>query len=517
MSFLLLPFSKNSIKSQVITFLVSGITLMLFIMSFITASGVNKQSRELMLSNSFQIAEGLAKQSVFPILSGSDQNAQDAVEQVLGFKAVVAAQLMLEDGTVFLSAGKISNTLTQSTPLNQQTEVMSENADSWLIVTPVILYPNNENADESELEFELIEADELEEQVVGYVKLVYSKENLIAAQWQVTLLISGVGITLGLLLIFILRFGLLKLFEPLDRLANTMQRSEQTGEHIQAEITGAKEITKMAVAYNSMMQVLDEQDESLKQHRDQLEKEVEIRTKELVTARDSALTASRHKSEFLANMSHELRTPIQSISGYCEMVTEELELEGSFHLVDDMDKIASNSDRLLSLINSVLDLAKIEAGRVDVLEAETKLTSLCDNMMDTISPLAQRNNNEISSSINTDLETIKVDVEKLEQVLINLLTNACKFTERGAITFSIFSDSTTVSFAISDTGVGLSEQQQNYIFDEFRQVDGSQSRQFSGTGLGLAISKRFVEVMKGSISVVSARGEGSTFTVRLPL
>ena len=253
----------------------------------------------------------------------------------------------------------------------------------------------------------------------------------------------------------------------------------------------------------------------IKSHRDQLEKEVDIRTAELVDARDAALNASRHKSEFMANMSHELRTPIQSIIGYGELVTEELELEANFELIDDMDKIAKNAQRLLTLINSLLDLAKIESGKTDVNKTDVSLESILVNLSDTITPLAQINNNQFSIEQKNNIKRIFTDKEKLEQVLLNLLSNACKFTKDGQITLTLYNDSSHLHFEIKDTGIGLSAEQQGYIFDEFRQVDAGQARKFSGTGLGLAISKRFVELMTGEIKVTSALGEGATFTVSL--
>ena len=219
----------------------------------------------------------------------------------------------------------------------------------------------------------------------------------------------------------------------------------------------------------------------------------------------------------MANMSHELRTPIQSIIGYGELVIEELELEGNFDLIDDMDKISKNSQRLLLMINSLLDLAKIEAGRIELFPTDVNIAELKVNLLDTIEPLAQKNNNLFTINQTTNLQQFTADKEKLEQVMLNLLSNACKFTEKGQVTLTISDDGISLFFEIADTGIGLSKEQQNYIFDEFRQVDSSQSRKFSGTGLGLAISKRFVELMQGNISVESELNQGASFTVSLPL
>ena len=490
--------------------MVIAISLMTIIISLVTTTGVNQQFRQLMLKNSFQISEGLAKQAVFSLLSGSEQNAQEAMNQVLGFQSVLAAQLLLEDQQIFLTVGDYP--IHKKIAPVSHTVVTIETPSYWLIQTPIKVLADSISDEESEFD---LDTGVQEEQVIGYVEVVYSKAYLLEAQTQVSLLITIVGISSVIVLGFILRFGLLKLLTPLGALADTMQKSKATGEHILADTTGAKEIQNMASAYNSMMKVLDQQDNDLKSHRDQLEKEVDIRTAELVDARDAALNASRHKSEFMANMSHELRTPIQSIIGYGELVTEELELEANFELIDDMDKIAKNAQRLLTLINSLLDLAKIESGKTDVNKTDVSLESILVNLSDTITPLAQINNNQFSIEQKNNIKRIFTDKEKLEQVLLNLLSNACKFTKDGQITLTLYNDSSHLHFEIKDTGIGLSAEQQGYIFDEFRQVDAGQARKFSGTGLGLAISKRFVELMTGEIKVTSALGEGATFTVSL--
>ncbi|PCH93944.1 MAG: hypothetical protein COB83_12855 [Gammaproteobacteria bacterium] len=504
--------SNISIKNQVISFMVIAISLMTIVISFVTTTGVNQQYRQLMLKNSFQITEGLAKQAVFSLLSGSEQNAQEAMNQVIGFQSVLAAQLLSENQDVFLTLGKYP-THEKTVPASH-TIVTIETPSYWLIQTPIKVLADATSDEESEFDLDI---GIQEEQIIGYAEVVYSKEYLIEAQTQVTLLISIVGIASVALLGIILRFGLLKLFKPLGDLAHTMQKAETSGEHILAETSGAKEVQNMASAYNSMMKVLDQQDNDLKRHRDQLEKEVDIRTAELVETRDAALTASRHKSEFMANMSHELRTPIQSIIGYGELVTEELELEANFELIDDMDKISKNAQRLLLMINSLLDLAKIESGKIDVNNSEVSLKDIINNITDTVTPLSQINNNQFIIEQNNDIFRLVVDKEKLEQVLLNLLSNACKFTKNGLVSLIVYNDRSRVYFEIKDSGIGLSAEQQYYIFDEFRQVDAGQARKFSGTGLGLAISKRFVELMKGKIKVKSELGLGATFTVSLSI
>ena len=494
--------------------MIIGITLMTIIISVVTAIGVNLQSQQLMLKNAYQITEVLAKQAVFSILSGSEQNAQEAMNQVQGFQSVVAAQLLLDNHHSFLVMGNYPTDIIINKLEIETTQVIKETSDYWLIKTPIKESPQSTPSEEDEFE---LDVENIDEKIIGYAEVIYSKDKLREAQTQVATLIAIVGILSVSILSIILRYGLLRLFRPLGMIANIMQQSRNTGEHLLAKVSGAKEIHDIASAYNNMMTVLKQQEYDLITHRDQLEAEVDIRTKELVQARDNALVASQHKSEFMANMSHELRTPIQSIIGYGELVVEELELEGNFELIDDMDKISKNSQRLLNMINDLLDLAKIEAGKLNIVQSEILVEELVINLLDTIGPLAQKNKNTFKINQNCTLSQITNDKEKLEQLLLNLLSNACKFTNNGQITLSISNDDTHIYFEIQDTGIGLSKEQQSYIFDEFRQVESSHSRRYSGTGLGLAISQRFVELMKGMITVKSELNKGATFTVSLPI
>ena len=509
-----LKISERSIKAQVIIFIIIAITLMIFVLSLVTSSLVNQQYRQLMQKNALQITDGLAKQAVFSVLSGSEQNAKEAMDQVLGFESVVAARIMLDSDEPFISRGVFPNVINKQHAHLLNTNISIETDNFWFITSPISVKTDLNDDENNELSFE---TTQIANETIGYAEVIYSKSLLIEAQTQVTILIALVGLISIIILSIIMYLGLVKLFIPLRNLAITMQLAETTGKYFFAENTGAKEIKSMAQAFNNMMRVLKKQENDIKLHRDRLESEVKVRTYELVEARDAALAASRHKSEFITNISHELRTPIQSIIGYGELVSEELGLEGQYTLVKDMDRIAKNSQRLLNMINNLLDLAKVESGKVDVNVTEVNLASLILTIKDTISPLASKNNNTFSIVQNYRVKTLQTDKEKVEQVLINLLSNACKFTENGFITFTINNNSHYVQFNVKDSGIGVTKAQQNYIFEEFRQVDSSQTRKFSGTGLGLAISKEFIELLNGTITIESQLGKGSEFIVTLPL
>jgi PAS domain S-box-containing protein len=241
---------------------------------------------------------------------------------------------------------------------------------------------------------------------------------------------------------------------------------------------------------------------------------------ELEHARDAALEASRAKSQFLANMSHELRTPLNAIIGYSEMIAEEAEEASEASLATDAAKIRAAGKHLLALINDVLDLSKIEAGAMKLYIEAFDLRTAVSGVVATIGPLVSERRNRLTVEIPDDIGVMRADLTKLRQTLLNLLSNACKFTQNGEITLSVqpaeVEGRAYFRFSVRDTGIGMSPAQITRLFRPFVQADASTTRRYGGTGLGLAISQRFCEMMGGRIEVQSAEGEGSTFWVLLP-
>ena len=226
--------------------------------------------------------------------------------------------------------------------------------------------------------------------------------------------------------------------------------------------------------------------------------------------------ASRHKSEFLANMSHELRTPLNAIIGFSEVLAERMFGDINDKQAEYLGDILESARHLLALINDVLDLSKIEAGRIELDLTEFDLPQVLDNTLLLVRERAQRRNLALVAEIAPDLGAVVADERKLKQVVLNLLSNAIKFTPPGGtITLRAVGVGDGVEVSVRDTGVGISAADQALVFEEFRQV-GAADRKSEGTGLGLAISRRFVELHGGSIRVDSETGRGSTFTVRLP-
>lgn len=283
-------------------------------------------------------------------------------------------------------------------------------------------------------------------------------------------------------------------------------------------------LNKMISDQNKNLEVIvAERTQALEEQTCELKQEIAFRRlaeESLVVAKEEADRAARVKSDFIAKISHEFRTPLNAILGYCEVMQFETKKLNLPKIKEDIRSIEVSGRHLLVLFNDILDYSKTQAGVIDVNLESFKVMSLVEDVMSTIRPLARKNRNTISFTQQGFVNTMFSDPGRVRQVLLNLLGNACKFTEEGTISIKVVSETLDgaewLTFSISDTGIGISQEMIPQLFKEFTQSDNSASRKYGGTGLGLAISRRLCQILGGDISVKSELGKGSVFTVRLP-
>jgi signal transduction histidine kinase len=318
-------------------------------------------------------------------------------------------------------------------------------------------------------------------------------------------------ITLGALLVAsaIVAFVVTRVVKPIVKLSEVAKAIQSGDFSKRSTLTRKDEIGQLGTAFNEMSVAIQKRETDLREQADELR---------IATAK--AKEAARVKGEFLANMSHELRTPLNAIIGFSDML-----LAGMVGPLTDkqrhkMDRLKENGQRLLILINDLLDLTRMEAGRLEVAQKPFAPRALADRTTAQMEGLAEESNLKFETQISPDLPaTLVGDEKRVEQVIINLLANAFKFTKEGSVTLEMKPDfaEQTWTIAVADTGIGIPPHAVNIIFEEFRQLDGSYSRAYKGSGLGLTITRNLVRMMGGKISVKSTLGSGSTFTVVLPL
>ena len=294
-----------------------------------------------------------------------------------------------------------------------------------------------------------------------------------------------------------------------------------------AERRSRDEIGELVDAFNGMLGQIQARDAQLGEYRDHLEEQVASRTEELfaanqelTTAKQKAEEVSRAKSAFLANMSHELRTPLNAIMLYADLLKEQAAEQGRKEETADLDRILGSADHLLRLINDVLDLSKVEAGRMTVASEPLRLEVLVEETVQTIRPMAQKRGDVLGAEYPANHPPFLGDGTKLRQIIYNLLSNACKFTEQGKVDLAVVpvekEGAAWLRFIVRDTGIGMSQEQMGRLFQDFTQAEESTSRRYGGTGLGLSLSRKLCQLMGGSLEVESEPGKGSCFTLELP-
>ena len=319
------------------------------------------------------------------------------------------------------------------------------------------------------------------------------------------LLLVGLGMALLASLLVARR-----ILRPLQTLRHGVQRIGRGNLAFRLQVKTGDELETLADEFNRMSERLQEAYTGLEQ-------KVAERTQELVELNQQLEQANRLKSQFLANVSHELRTPMNAIIGFTRLVMRKTDGQIAPLQHANLQKVLISADHLLELINGLLDLSKIEAGHMDVALVRFEFKELLHVAAATVEPLLKPDRVRFVIEIDPDLPPLHTDREKLKQILLNLLSNAAKFTDEGVIKVAAWRTGNRLTLAVSDTGIGMPREALDYIFEEFRQVDMSSTRKHGGTGLGLAIVRRLTHLLGGDVTVESELGRGSTFTVTLPL
>jgi signal transduction histidine kinase len=351
---------------------------------------------------------------------------------------------------------------------------------------------------------------------IGTLEMEFSKDEMIKHQKEEMLYILLVtAIILSATLggaYFLLQWLALGPLSDMEKVVQSMEIGDFTQE---IPIRRFDEFGVVATVFNRTTKEL------LKTYRSLENRSLELQAvnENLEEAKRIAESANKTKSQFLASMSHELRTPLNAIIGYSEMLIEEVEELSTDEFSTDLEKILSSAKHLLELINDVLDISKIESGKMKLNLESFEVLPLLESVKSLSKPLFQKNKNKFLLKAPSQISEMYSDSTKIRQNLLNLLSNAAKFTHEGNITLDIKFDSTQkwITFNVSDTGIGMTQEQLGKVFDAFTQADSTTTKKYGGTGLGLSITKRFCEMLGGQITVKSTVGKGSTFSMRLPV
>lgn len=496
---LALLLQKTTFRRQLSIMVSIGVLLLALMSSLAISWQSSRETRYNRQQQGQRLADSLARQARLALLSDSSDNATDAVSGVLAFPDVVRVEIRQPNGKVLSAHGPEGAVLTLADEAPPSGILMSSTAfldgeddKDWRFVALV------RTADH----VSPFEMDVTRGQALGYVRVVLSKASLDRAMVDLFALNMAISLLFALFFLFVTRWLTRRATQPLLQLAEAMGRAEAGESGVRAELAGSRDIADMAHAFNSMMTVLDEREQALRQ------------------ASEDALRLANLKAEFAATMSHELRTPLNGVVGTLDLLRAAVLPPAARNYVN---LAWDSSQYLLDLINNILDFSSLEAGKLQLAESDFDVARLCEQTIDLVSPQIGSKGLEIAYVLAPDVPPcLHGDSRRLRQVLLNLLGNAVKFTERGEVAIRVstagaFTDSGTLRFEVIDSGIGVPLAAQATIFDSFTQADPSSTRSHDGSGLGLAICKQLCNLMGGEIGVVSEPGAGSTFWFQLPL
>lgn len=502
MKFLSGYFRRTGFSRQLTVIITVSILVLALFSSFMNSWQASHRMRGYFVTQGQQVAENLARQSRLALLYHSADNAREVVATTLAFPDVLQVEIVNVQHQVLLTKSKPGAAYSSmqsetGTPL-PSVGLLGESEQDWQFSAPVL---------GGETEASPFEVQEQKPQLLGFVHVRIGKNTL--DKLVMSLLFGNLAITLSfaLILLAVIRLVSRQMMRPLNQLSALMHRAESGESGMRANSEGSRDIMEMAHAFNQMMTVLEQRETELKQ------------------SRDEALHAAVMKAQFAATVSHEIRTPLNGVVGMLDML-KEMHLTKRQH--ECVDIAWSSSQALIELINDILDFSKMEAGKVEIEEIEFDLNKLMAEVLELLSRAAQQKGLELAYLIADDVPLrIKSDPSRLRQILINLVGNAIKFTERGEVSVRVVlthgmnggeqtlqehrEQWVTLRFDVSDTGIGMAIDAASHVFESFAQADKSTTRKYGGTGLGLAICKQLVALLRGEIGVSSVQGQGSNF------
>lgn len=492
--------------TESITVAIAGLVL---VTTSATAWLIVDRLEGVVLAQGRSLSEQFAAQSVFAVLVADTEPAvaERALATARTFPGIRYVELRRPDLSLIAAAGEAEvdwdiRSLLPAESLRGRRPDAHEDRHFWHFVVPIEVPPDAASEGKRQRATGLL----------GYLHVAVAKAPIHRLIWTLTATNGLLALMAAAVLISWLVSRVKRLTEPLSDLARLMQTRDQPAP-LRAETRGPLEVRQIAEVFNELMARLERQAASL-------ESQVQIRTLELKEARDAALAAWRHKSEFMATITHEMRTPLHAIAAYAQHSIEALHF-----LPEDPTAIQAREYQaivlreardLLLRIDQILDLARMEAGKMDVNLQEVNLESFIVFVRNTVGPMAEHHRNRLRIE-HEGRATVVIDEDKLLQIVLNILTNACNFTSDGEIAARLACDEESLQITVRDTGVGIPAEHHERVFEPFTQVDMSETRKHKGTGLGLAITKRFCELLGGSIELTSKEGAGTEMRVSIPL
>ncbi len=494
-------FDRLKFRHQLALIFIGGILVLTLVTSFVVSNVSTSIITEQQIKQSLQVTESLAGQSELALLYQSAEAARDVAENAINFPGVKGILIETDRQEALFSLGQPLGHLHVDEKITELS-LVNQNSDYWVFASPVMSSQDYDN------QLNIMPADQ-ESFLLGYITVLVGKDT--QKLMQQSILNSNLSISSGiaiLLLVLLLAISL-RVTRPIEQLSATMRKAKDGDSGIRSDIGGPDDITDMQASFNSMMEVL------------------ERRRDELHQAMQAALESAKAKGEFAANVTHELRTPMNAVLGMLDLL---MTMGLSRKEQEYVQTAQSSGYALLSLIDEVLSFSEADAGKVTINNQDCQLEETLDDVVGLLASQALKKNINIGYVVDANVPlALHTDSTRIRQVLINLVGNGIKFTEAGEVSIyvSLAKGKTRLEFApkgitqlvftVKDNGIGISDEDQDRIFEAFTQVDSSTTKEYQGTGLGLAICKQIAALMGGKISVTSALGEGSQFSFIIPV